>query len=296
MFNKKNEFLTVEHHEISIPTLDPSELPLIKVGQFQQLLGYYVQVWIKPCNHTVYYSGPAWRIPPDMYNLNVRDIALRRIGEEEEYKHGSIALYVESLEKYDLIEQEREKKDIDDYYLKHQKDNEEKDTTDVLDESEPVDMSEVYSVLEVKDPVKLREIYDLHSEDKHYLKVLCTNDFTPANLLIEIYEKILDISLPFMVEKELIDLIASNKNIDSRLAHVLYRTESSPKKLASNPSTPKDLLLLLASKSDSYILERLLDNPSSDNSVLGIIALNGDDYISKMAFRRMEMNDRASEN
>lgn len=115
---KSEQFI---EHELPQQRKEPylQELPKaepITLLQFQRLFYPYVEVFIKPNNHKIYWQGPALYIPKEMYSWEVRDISLRKSYEEEQYRYGSVSLFVEPNEFYDALSDLEELEMINEYH------------------------------------------------------------------------------------------------------------------------------------------------------------------------------------
>ena len=88
----------------------------ITLLQFQKLLHPMVDVVIKPNNHKTYWTGSALYIPKEMYGATVKDVSLRKKGQQEFSEHGTICFFVEQNEMYEKIADEKELEEINRYY------------------------------------------------------------------------------------------------------------------------------------------------------------------------------------
>jgi len=88
----------------------------ITLLQFQKLLHPEVEVYIKPNNHKLYWSGKAIYIPKDMYGWKVKDLTLLKKGRTETCEYGSIGLFVDENEKYEKKADEAELDEINEHY------------------------------------------------------------------------------------------------------------------------------------------------------------------------------------
>lgn len=88
----------------------------IKVIQIQQLFHPKVQVFIKPSNHKLYWGGEAMYIPVSLYDCKIRDMSLRRSFEEEPYKHGSVAIFIDKIDFWEEVSDKNELEEINEYY------------------------------------------------------------------------------------------------------------------------------------------------------------------------------------
>lgn len=94
-----------------IPKAEP-----IKVIQIQKLFHKRVQVFIKPNNHNLYWEGEAIYIPSSFYNCEIKDMSLRRSGDEEIYNNGSVTIFIDKIDFWEEISDKRELKEINEYY------------------------------------------------------------------------------------------------------------------------------------------------------------------------------------